>query len=46
MGDKYRNIVVNCLTCLDADNADFADQSQFQDEAGIQIGVRYIEKVS
>jgi hypothetical protein len=46
MGDKYRNIVVNCLTCLDGDNADFADQSQFQDEAGIQIGVRYIEKVN
>ena len=45
MGDRYRNIVVNCLTCLDDDNADFADQSHFQDEAGIQIGVRYIEKV-
>ena len=46
MGDKYCDIVVNCLTCLDEDNVDFADKSQFQDESGIQIGVRYIEKVS
>ena len=46
MGDRYCSIVVNCLTCLDEDNADFADEAQFQDESGILIGVKYIEKVS
>ena len=46
MGDRYCGIVVNCLTCLDQDNEDFADESEFQDESGIQLGVRYMEKVS
>jgi serine/threonine protein kinase len=46
MGDKYTNIVVSCLTCLDESNPDFSDQSEFQDEDDIIIGVRYIEKVS
>ena len=46
MGDRYCSIVINCLTCLDEDNADFADEAQFQDESGILIGVKYIEKVS
>lgn len=45
MGDTYTGIVVNCLTCLDEDNADFGDSAEFEDEDGVQIGVRYIEKV-
>lgn len=45
MGTKYTNIVVTCLTCLDEANTDFGDQSEFQDEDGILVGVRYIEKV-
>lgn len=45
MGDRYCSIVVNCLTCLDPDNEDFSDESQFKDESGIQLGVKYIEKV-
>jgi len=34
------------LTCLDQDNEDFGDDSEFQDEDGVLVGVRYIEKVS
>ena len=45
MGDKYTEVVVNCLTCLDEDNVDFGDPSEFQDEDSVHIGVRYIEKV-
>jgi hypothetical protein len=46
MGDKYTDIVVSCLTCLDASNPDFSDESQFRDEDGVVIGVQYIQKVS
>ncbi|KAF1817001.1 hypothetical protein P152DRAFT_453608 [Eremomyces bilateralis CBS 781.70] len=45
MGSKYAEIVVTCLTCLDPENPDFGDQSEFEDEDGIHVGVRYIEKV-
>jgi hypothetical protein len=45
MGDKYMEIVVTCLTCLDETNPDFGDDTDFQDEEGVTIGVRYIEKV-
>jgi hypothetical protein len=45
MGERYEDIVVNCLTCLDQDNADFGDQSEFEDIDGVLVGVRYIEKV-
>lgn len=46
MGDRYEKIVVNCLTCLDQENGDFGDQSQFEDLDGVLVGVKYIEKVS
>jgi len=45
MGEKYEQIVVNCLTCLDDDNADFGNQNEFEDADGVLLGVRYIEKV-
>ncbi|ROW10358.1 hypothetical protein VMCG_02007 [Cytospora schulzeri] len=45
MGTKYTDIVVTCLTCLDPENGDFGDEEEFQDEDGICVGVRYIEKV-
>lgn len=45
MGERYEQIVVNCLTCLDADNADFGNQNEFEDVDGVLVGVRYIEKV-
>ena len=45
MGERYEEIVVNCLTCLDEDNADFGDQTEFEDPDGILVGVKYIRKV-
>lgn len=46
MGSKYSELVETCLTCLDKENSDFGDASEFDDEDGIRVGVRYIEKVS
>lgn len=46
MGSRYAEIVETCLTCLEPDNADFGDAREFEDEDGIRVGVRYIEKVS
>lgn len=45
MGDRYTRIVVNYLTCLDEDNADFGNASKFEDADGVLVGVRHIEKV-
>jgi hypothetical protein len=46
MGTKYAEVVVTCLTCLDRGNLDFGDEEEFQDEDGIVVGVRFIEKAS
>ncbi|KAJ0415355.1 hypothetical protein BJY00DRAFT_317893 [Aspergillus carlsbadensis] len=46
MGDLYSQVVETCLTSLDPGNADFGDKSEFQDADGIQVGVRYIEKIT
>lgn len=46
MGTVFKDVVVNCLTCLDDDNVDFGDRAEFEDEDGVLMGVRYIEKVS
>ncbi|VUC23017.1 unnamed protein product [Clonostachys rosea] len=45
MVGRYCEIVETCLTCLDKDNVDFGDESEFQDPDGILVAVRYIEKV-
>lgn len=45
MGKIYTNIVISCLTCLDKNNEAFGDEREFEDEDGILVGVRYIEKV-
>ncbi|KAJ5894355.1 hypothetical protein N7495_006046 [Penicillium taxi] len=45
MGERYAQVVFNCLTCLDETNEDFGDQTEFEDSDGILIGVKYIEKV-
>ena len=45
MGERYKTVVVNCLTSLDEGNADFGDQSEFEDVDGVLIGLKYIEKV-
>ncbi|KAK4495509.1 hypothetical protein PRZ48_013841 [Zasmidium cellare] len=44
MGDIYSEVVVNCLTCLDEDNVDFGDSTDFEGADGIAVGLRYIEK--
>ncbi|KAL3464527.1 hypothetical protein BJX64DRAFT_275736 [Aspergillus heterothallicus] len=46
MGNLYSQVVETCLTCLDPGNADFGDKSEFQDVDGIQVGMRYIEKIT
>lgn len=45
MGKKYTQVVISCLTCLDRHNEGFGDESEFEDEDGILVGVRFIEKV-
>lgn len=45
MGERYEEIVVNCLTCLDKINVDFGDQKDFEDVDGVVVGARYIGKV-
>jgi hypothetical protein len=45
MGTKYSKVVETCLTCLDADNVDFGDEPAFQDDDGVEVGTRYIEKI-
>ncbi|OIW34979.1 hypothetical protein CONLIGDRAFT_588619 [Coniochaeta ligniaria NRRL 30616] len=45
MGTKYSKVVETCLTCLDKDNVDFGDEEAFQDEDGVEVGARYIEKI-
>jgi hypothetical protein len=44
VGDRYRDVVVNCLTCLDDENADFVDLIGPSSD-GISIATRYIDMV-
>lgn len=44
MGQRYTDVVVACLTCLDPGNVDFGDDDD-DDDDGTFIGVRYVEKV-
>jgi hypothetical protein len=46
VGRGYTNVVLSCLTCLDRNNDGFGDESNYMDEDGILIGIRYIEKVT
>lgn len=46
MGNKYTNVVLSCLKCLDKEGNRFGDSSDFQDTDGILVGVRFIEDVS
>ncbi|KAI9667448.1 MAG: hypothetical protein M1821_000264 [Bathelium mastoideum] len=45
MGTRFAQIVETCLTCLDEENNDFGDRREFEDEDGILVGSRYIEKI-
>ncbi|RMZ48334.1 hypothetical protein AFCA_008517 [Aspergillus flavus] len=44
MGKIDANVVVSCLTCLDWDGS-FGNKAELEDEDGILVGVRYIEKI-
>ncbi|KAL8867440.1 MAG: hypothetical protein Q9174_005664 [Haloplaca sp. 1 TL-2023] len=46
MGQIYTSTVISCLTCLDPNNADFGDEAEFEDESGILVGVRFVEKIA
>ncbi|KAK6339743.1 hypothetical protein TWF718_009137 [Orbilia javanica] len=45
MGDRYTEIVLACLTCLDPENETFVAGPGLEDEDGIVVGVRYIENI-
>ena len=45
MGNQYAKLVLFCLTCWDQGDDSFGEESDFVDEDGISVGVRYIEKV-
>jgi hypothetical protein len=44
MGDRYAEVVVTCLTCLDRDG-DFGEEDEGADADGILVGVRFIETI-
>lgn len=43
MGERYKHIVVDCLTCLDDDNS-FGDPKEFGED-DTDLGIRYMEHV-
>ncbi|KAK1069713.1 hypothetical protein LTR12_013708 [Friedmanniomyces endolithicus] len=45
MGEVYTEVVVSCLTCLDEDNTEYANDEESGDVGGVLVGVRYIEQV-
>ena len=50
MGEKYTQIVLLCLRCLDksgtdGDKVESGEFSDVYDEDGIEVGVKYIEKI-
>jgi serine/threonine protein kinase len=47
MGIVYIDVVVSCLTCLDAKTTNlFGDEKDLYDQDGILVGVSFIEKFS
>ncbi|RYP79592.1 hypothetical protein DL769_002902 [Monosporascus sp. CRB-8-3] len=44
MGDRYADVVMTCLTCLDRDG-NFGDQGDVSDANGILVGVRFLETI-
>lgn len=45
MGDKYTNVVMAWLICLNSDNEDFGEEREMLDEGRVLVGVWFIEKV-
>src|SRR6202012_1060081 len=46
MGNRYTQVVLACLTCLDKGTTALGEETEFLDADGIVVAVRYIEKVS
>lgn len=46
MGQRYADVVLSCLTCLDHNDTEFGDERDFEDDDEMLVGVRYMEKVS
>lgn len=46
MGQRYADIVLSCLTCLDPGDSNlFGKEEDLEDGDGIIVGVQFIEKV-
>ncbi|KAL3428934.1 hypothetical protein BDV09DRAFT_203725 [Aspergillus tetrazonus] len=46
MGQRYADLAMACLTCLDPGDANlFGREEDLEDEDGIIVGVQYIEKI-
>ncbi|PIA92752.1 hypothetical protein CB0940_04481 [Cercospora beticola] len=45
MGNTYTEVVVDCLTCLDADNDEYEEISEAEDQDGVVVGVKFINQV-
>ncbi|CAZ84669.1 unnamed protein product [Tuber melanosporum] len=44
IGSKYTDIVISCLTCLDRDS-ELGSESEFLDDDGTLVGVRYTQQI-
>jgi hypothetical protein len=44
MGQKYTDVVLSCLQCLD-DGENGGSNAEFVDEDGLVIGVRFVESI-
>jgi hypothetical protein len=45
MGQRYADVVLACLKCLDAEDNPMMENAELLDKDGIQIGVRYVEYI-
>ena len=46
VGQRYSNVVVSCLSCLDRGNSEFGEKEDFEDADDILVSVRFMEAVS
>ncbi|KAK7910734.1 hypothetical protein PG985_013215 [Apiospora marii] len=45
MGQRYTDVVMTCLTCLDVDNHGIGNEADVDDTDGIIVAVRFVEKI-
>lgn len=45
MGNRYTEIVIACLTCLDGTENSFGYEKDLVDDDGLVVGIQFIEKV-